>query len=57
MTFEPIENLGVHNHWAVMRYIRAADYEIFHQLEEKVEGKILHYKNDRMEIKELVPKI
>lgn len=57
MTFEPIENLGVNNHWAVMRYVRAADYEIFHQLENKLDGRILHYKKDRMEIKELVPKI
>ncbi|CAD8051142.1 unnamed protein product [Paramecium sonneborni] len=56
-TWEPIENLGVHNISSVRRYQRHADYYLFYQFiyEEQVQGYRVHQKQNTFEKIKVIP--
>ncbi|CAD8046178.1 unnamed protein product [Paramecium primaurelia] len=56
-TWEPIENLGVHNISSVRRYQRHADYFLFYQFinEGQVEGYRVHQKQNTLEKIKVIP--
>ncbi|CAD8049882.1 unnamed protein product [Paramecium sonneborni] len=56
-TWEPIENLGIHNISSVRRYQRHADYYLFYQFiyEEQVQGYRVHQKYNTLEKIKVIP--
>ncbi|CAK72271.1 unnamed protein product (macronuclear) [Paramecium tetraurelia] len=56
-TWEPIENLGVHNISSVRRFQRHADYFLFYQFiyEDQVEGYRVHQKQNTLEKIKVIP--